>query len=70
VLVNDFIGSKGSKNSDATATYNITEHFTFSVDALNLTNETDDRYVYQNDPLVNQYSSPGRQYFAGFRYQY
>jgi TonB-dependent receptor len=70
VLVNDFIGSKGSKNYDATATYNITEHFTFSIDALNLTNETDDRYVYQNDPLVSQYSSPGRQYFAGFRYQY
>ena len=70
VLVNDFIGSKATKNYDATVTYNITEHVTFSVDALNLTNETDDRWVYQNDPLVSQYSSPGRQYFAGFRYQH
>jgi outer membrane receptor protein involved in Fe transport len=70
VLVNDFVGSKGTKYYDATATYNITDHFTFSVDALNLTNETDDRWVYQNDPLVAQYSAPGRQYFAGFRYQY
>jgi TonB-dependent receptor len=70
VLVNDFIGSKGTKNYDATATYNITENFTFSIDALNLTNQTDDRWVYQNDPLVAQYSSPGRQYFAGFRFQY
>jgi TonB-dependent receptor len=70
VLVNDFIGSKGTKYYDATATYNFTDHFTFSIDALNLTNETDDRWVYQNDPLVAQYSAPGRQYFAGFRYQY
>jgi len=70
VLVNDFIGSKETKYYDATATYNISEHFTFSIDALNLTNETDDRWVYQNDPLVAQYSAPGRQYFAGFRYQY
>jgi TonB-dependent receptor len=69
VLVNDFIGSQPTKNYDATITYNITEHFTFSLDALNLTNQTDDRWVYQNDPLVAQYSSPGRQYFAGFRLQ-
>jgi iron complex outermembrane receptor protein len=70
VLVNDFIGSQATKNYDATVTYNITEHVTFSFDALNLTNETDARWVYQNDPLVSQYSSPGRQYFAGFRYQH
>ena len=69
VLVNDFVGSQATKNYDATVTYNITEHFTFSLDALNLTNQTDDRWVYQNDPLVAQYSSPGRQYFAGFRLQ-
>jgi iron complex outermembrane receptor protein len=70
VLVNDFIGSLASKYYDATFTYNLTDHFTFSLDGLNLTNQTDDRWVYQNDPLVSQYSSPGRQYFAGFRYQY
>jgi TonB-dependent receptor len=70
VLVNDFIGSLATKNYDATFTYNVTDNLTFSLDGLNLSNQTDDRWVYQNDPLVAQYSSPGRQYFAGFRYQY
>jgi TonB-dependent receptor len=70
VLVNDFIGSQPTKYYDATFSYNLTENVMFSFDALNLTNQTDDRWVYQNDPLVSQYSSPGRQYFAGFRYQH
>jgi len=37
---------------------------------IGLTAETDDRWAYQADPLVEQYSAPGRQYFAGFRVQY
>jgi TonB-dependent receptor len=69
-LVNDFIGSNATRYYDAELTYNIGEHLTLSLEGLNLTNETDDRWVYANDPLVAQYSAPGRQYFAGFRYQY
>lgn len=69
-LVNDFIGSKGTRFYDSEITYNIGEHLTLSFEGLNLTNETDDRWVYQADPLVAQYSAPGRQYFFGFRYQY
>ena len=55
---------------DAELTYNIGEHLTLTFEGLNLTAETDDRWVYQADPLVAQYSAPGRSYFAGFRFQY
>jgi outer membrane receptor protein involved in Fe transport len=69
-LMNDFIGSKSTKNVDASFTYNVSEHFTLSVEGLNLTNQPEERWVYQDDPLVAQYSAPGRQYFAGFKFQY
>jgi iron complex outermembrane recepter protein len=69
-LINDFIGSKATRTYDAELTYNIGEHLTLTLEGLNLTAETDDRWVYQADPIVAQYSSPGRQYFAGFRFQY
>jgi TonB-dependent receptor len=69
-LINDFIGSGSTKNYDAMITYNLSEHFALSLEGLNLTNQTDDRWVYQADRLAAQYSSPGRQYFMGFRYQY
>jgi TonB-dependent receptor len=69
-LMNDFIGSKSTKNVDASFTYNVNEHFTLSLEGLNLTNQPEERWVYQDDPLVAQYSAPGRQYFAGFKYQY
>jgi TonB-dependent receptor len=69
-LQNDFIGSKSTKNVDANFTYNLNENFVLSLEALNLTNQADERWVYQNDPLSAQYSNTGRQYFAGFRFQY
>jgi len=69
-LVNDFIGSKATRTYDAEITYNVGEHLTLTLEGLNLTAETDDRWVYQADPLVAQYSAPGRSYFAGFRVQY
>jgi iron complex outermembrane recepter protein len=69
-LVNDFIGGQATRTYDAELTYNIGEHLTLTLEGLNLTAETDDRWVYQADPIVAQYSAPGRQYFAGFRLQF
>jgi iron complex outermembrane receptor protein len=69
-LINDFIGSKATRTYDAEVTYNIGEHLTLTLEGLNLTAETDDRWVYQADPIVAQYSAPGRSYFAGFRLQF
>jgi iron complex outermembrane receptor protein len=66
-LMNDFLGSKATRNIDASASWQATDHLSFTVEALNLTNQTEDRWAYQDEPLVTQYSSTGRQVFAGFR---
>jgi iron complex outermembrane receptor protein len=66
-LLNDFIGSKATRNVDASVTWQATDYLSFQVEALNLTNQTEDRWAYAQEPLVTQYSSTGRQIFAGFR---
>jgi len=65
--MNDFVGSKATRNIDAKVTWQTTDFLSFTVEALNLTNQTEDRWAYQDEPLVTQYSSTGRQIFAGFR---
>ena len=45
----------------------MTDWLSFSLEGLNLTNQTEDRWAYAQEPLVTQYSSTGRQIFAGFR---
>jgi iron complex outermembrane receptor protein len=66
-LINDFLGSKATRNIDAKVTWQATDYLSFSVEGLNLTNQTEDRWAYAADPVVTQYSSTGRQVFAGFR---
>jgi TonB-dependent receptor len=66
-LVNDFVGSKATRNIDAKVTWQATDFLSLSIEGLNLTNQTEDRWAYQDEPLVTQYSSTGRQIFAGFR---
>jgi len=66
-LVNDFLGSRSTSNIDASVRYQITDSLSVSIEGLNLTNQTEDRWAYENEPLVTQYSSTGRQVFAGFR---
>ncbi len=66
-LMNDFVGSEATRNIDAKVTWQATDFLSLSIEGLNLTNQTEDRWAYQEDPLVTQYSSTGRQIFAGFR---
>jgi len=66
-LVNDFVGSRATRNIDANVTWQATDYLSFSLEGLNLTNQTEDRWAYAQEPLVTQYSSTGRQIFAGFR---
>jgi TonB-dependent receptor len=66
-LINDFVGSEATRNIDAGVKFQATDWLQFSIEGLNLTNQTEDRWAYQDEPLVTQYSSPGRQIFAGFR---
>ncbi len=66
-LVNDFLGSKATRNLDASVHWQMTDYLQFSLEMLNITNQTEDRWAYEDEPLVTQYSSTGRQVFAGFR---
>jgi iron complex outermembrane receptor protein len=66
-LINDFVGSEATRNIDASVKFQATEWLQFSVEGLNLTNQTENRWAYEAEPLVTQYSSTGRQIFAGFR---
>jgi iron complex outermembrane receptor protein len=66
-LVNDFVGSEATRNIDASMKFQATDWLQFSLEVLNLTNQTENRWAYEAEPLVTQYSSTGRQVFAGFR---
>jgi TonB-dependent receptor len=69
-LINDFVGSEGTTNVDASVRWNIMENFSVTLEMLNLTNQTIDRYAYVDNPVVTQYGSTGRQYALGMRYRY
>jgi TonB-dependent receptor len=66
-LVNDFVGSKATTNVDASFSYKFNANMALSIEALNLTNQTSNRFAYADDPVVTQYSSTGRQLFVGLR---
>jgi TonB-dependent receptor len=62
-------GTNSTLNFDMRASYNFTDKLQFSLEAINLTDEVEDRYVDDsNRPWV--YSHTGRQYFLGLRYSY
>ena len=66
-LMNDFVGSRATRNIDAMVRWQATDYLSFSIEALNITNQTEDRWAYEADPVVTQYSSTGRQLFMGAR---
>ncbi len=66
-LVNDFLGSESTLNIDASMTYKLNKQITLTVEALNLTNQTTNRWGYADDPVVTNYGSTGRQFFVGAR---
>ncbi|WP_425985488.1 TonB-dependent receptor [Brevundimonas sp. TWP1-2-1b1] len=67
-LINDFLGSSETLNVDASFTYKLTDNVTITAEALNLTDQADERWAYQADPVVASYGSTGRQYFVGARF--
>nr|WP_295110858.1 TonB-dependent receptor [uncultured Caulobacter sp.] len=69
-LVNDFLGNSSTFNLDGSMTYKFNKYLTLSVDALNLTNQTENRWAYQNDPVATRYAAVGRSIFAGIRFVY
>ena len=69
-LVNDFIFSKATLNIDASASIAVTKWFSINAEAQNLTNQTNDRYAYQDSPVVSQYGASGRIYRVGARVKF
>lgn len=69
-LVQDFAYSKNTFNLDFSASYDISDNMDMTLDALNLTNQADRRWAYQNSPQTTKYASSGRQVFLGFRLKY
>lgn len=68
-LMNEFGGSEETLNVDFSMTYSPTKHLSFSLEGLNMTNQTSNRYAY-NVPVVTQYGSTGRVITLGVRYKY
>ncbi|MBU2418290.1 MAG: TonB-dependent receptor [Alphaproteobacteria bacterium] len=56
-------------NVDASASYNVTEELTLTLEGINLTDEVPTQYV-GNYNLVSVHHHTGRQLFAGFRYRF
>ena len=69
-LVNDFVGSQATTNVDFSFRYNVNDNVSLSAEALNLTNQTSDRFAYAEDPVVTSYASTGRQFFVGLNMRF
>ena len=69
-LINDFAYSRSTRNVDASISYKFTDFATFTLEGLNLTNQNANRYAYQGQEAVTQYSSAGRVYRVGLRMKF
>lgn len=69
-LINDFVSSRSTFNLDASASVNVTDWFSITAEALNLTNQTSDRYAYAGQDVVSNYSSSGTIYRLGARVRF
>lgn len=69
-IMNDAIFSKSTLNVDTSFTWSYNDQLQFRIDALNLTNQTDNRFAYSGLPTVTKYVSTGRQVFAGVSFKY
>jgi len=69
-LINDFVGSHGTTNVDASFRYIVNDNLSFGLEILNITNQTSDRFAYVDNPVVTQYGSTGRQFTMGMRYKF
>ncbi|MEO6361352.1 MAG: TonB-dependent receptor [Sphingomicrobium sp.] len=69
-LINDFTFSGATTNVDAAFSYKVNRFLSLSLEGLNLTNQTTNRYAYQDNPVVTQYASSGPVYRVGARLKF
>ena len=66
-LINDFAGSQATTNVDASFSYQVIPGISLTLEALNITNQTSDRFSLAESEIITQYASSGRQIFFGVR---
>lgn len=69
-LINDFAYSRATLNIDASASYRFTSHLSAQVEALNLSDQTSDRYAYSGQAATTAWVDPGRVFRVAVRYVY
>jgi TonB-dependent receptor len=67
---NDVEGTAETMNIDFSASYNINDNFSVSLEALNLTDEAQDQWVGSAADRLSYYHHQGTQYYLGARFKY
>jgi iron complex outermembrane recepter protein len=67
---NDVEGTASTMNIDFSSSYNINDHFTVSLEALNITDEVQDQWVGEAANRLSYYHHQGTQYYLGARFKY
>jgi TonB-dependent receptor len=67
---NDVEGTASTLNIDFSSSYNINDHFSVSLEALNLTDEVQDQWVGEAANRLSYYHHQGVQYYLGARFKY
>lgn len=67
---NDMEGTNSTRNIDASVSYQLTDNWKVSFEALNLTDEVDDQWVDSSGNRLTYYHATGRQYYLGAQYKF
>lgn len=67
---NDMEGTNATRNIDAAMSYQLTDQWKISLEALNLTDEVDDQWVDSSGNRLTYYHATGRQYYLGAQYKF
>lgn len=67
---NDMEGSAATTNVDAALSYTMNDHWKWTLEALNLTEEVDNQWVDSAGNRLSYYHETGRQFYLGVKYQY
>ena len=69
-VIQDAEGTNATLNVDFSASVNLNEHLTLSLEGLNLTDEYNDQFIDTDANRSVVYTHTGRQYFLGARYKF
>ena len=67
---NNVEGTASTLNIDFSTSYDVNDHFTLTLEALNLTDEVQDQWVDSVADRPSFYHHQGRQYYVGARFKY